>query len=143
MDRHDAAVRSRIMSRIRSRDTQPEMRLRRALWVAGLRGYRLKNRLPGRPDLVFNRHKTCVFIDGCFWHGCPQCAIKKPQSNIDYWWPKLKANSRRDRRARRALRQLGWAVIAVWEHDTVRDLESCVSRVRRALSGRRAPPTSA
>src|ERR1700741_2088208 len=73
MDVHDKATRSFNMSRIRSRDTKPELRLRQMLWARGLRGYRLHKKLPGKPDIVYSRAKVAIFIDGCFWHGCPKC----------------------------------------------------------------------
>lgn len=109
-------VRSRIMSRIRSRDTKPEMAVRRFLHSLGLR-YRLHNRaLPGAPDLVFPKHRTIVFVHGCFWHqhkGCVHSGI--PLSNRSYWGPKLKRTVQRDVEAQLALTADGWQVEVVWE----------------------------
>ena len=90
------AQRSYCMSRIRGRDTSPEVRLRKELWRRGLR-YRLSSKLPGKPDLVFPACQTAVFVDGCFWHRCPQ-HFTAPRSNADFWRRKVDANVERDRR---------------------------------------------
>lgn len=75
--------RSRCMSHVRGKDTKPELLLRRALWKKGLR-YRLFNKLPGRPDILFIRKRVAIFVDGCFWHGCPEHGTQ-PRSNADFW----------------------------------------------------------
>src|SRR5215210_2700488 len=86
--------RRRCMSRIRGRNTGPELALRTALWQAGLR-YRLRQRLPGKPDIVFIGSRVAVFVDGCFWHACPAHATK-PKGNAAFWSQKLAANVARD-----------------------------------------------
>lgn len=110
--------RSERMSRIRSRDTKPELVLRRGLHRLGLR-YRLDARdLPGRPDLVFPRHRAAVFVHGCFWHRHPGCSIATtPKSNTEFWMEKFARNMSRDDRAAQSLRALGWRVFTVWECD--------------------------
>jgi DNA mismatch endonuclease (patch repair protein) len=123
--------RSYCMSRIRGRDTGPEIVLRRALWALGLR-YRLANPLPGKPDLVFVRERVSVFVDGCFWHGCPDHGAR-PKTNKAFWHRKLSANLRRDRRVERQLRANGWRVIRVWEHEIRRDAEKAARRVYRRI----------
>lgn len=103
------------MSRIRGRDTKPEMLLRRGLHAAGLR-FRLHARdLPGRPDLVFPRFRAAVLVHGCFWHGhgCPMCRL--PATRPDFWARKLEGNRARDRRTGEALARSGWRVMIVWE----------------------------
>lgn len=103
------------MSRIRGRDTKPEMLLRRGLHAAGLR-FRLHARdLPGRPDLVFPRFRAAVLVHGCFWHGhgCPMCRL--PATRPDFWARKLEGNRARDRRTGEALVRSGWRVMIVWE----------------------------
>lgn len=126
--------RSGRMSRIRGRDTQPELALRRALHASGLR-YRLNVRdLPGKPDLVFPRWSTVVFVHGCFWHSHKGCRIANiPQSNTNYWLAKFAANKRRDARAVRALRRLGWRVMVVWECQlsTARRVQATAERVHK------------
>ncbi len=110
------AERSKRMSRIRGKDTKPELALRSALHGLGLR-YRLHDRsLPGEPDLVFRRRKTVVFVHGCFWHrhqGCPIATT--PKSNTDFWLEKFTRNVRRDADNRRALEATGWRVLIAWE----------------------------
>jgi DNA mismatch endonuclease, patch repair protein len=115
------------MSRIRARDTGPELTLRKALWALGLR-YRLANSLPGKPDLVFLRERVGVFIDGCFWHSCPIHGVK-PKSNRAFWSQKLRGNARRDLAVGRELRARGWKVIRVWEHDVRSDPSRVALRV--------------
>jgi DNA mismatch endonuclease, patch repair protein len=107
--------RSANMSRIRSKDTKPEMLVRKALYRLGLR-FRLHVRgLPGHPDIVLAKHRTVIQIKGCFWHGhaCPDGRL--PKSNQDYWVPKLMKNRQRDIANDRKLRRLGWSVRNLWE----------------------------
>lgn len=137
MDVHDKATRSFNMSRIRSRDTKPELLLRRLLWAAGLRGYRLHKNLPGKPDIVYSRAKVAVFVDGCFWHGCPSCGDgRSPSSNKLYWNAKRKMNQERDERRTRELESLGWTVLRLWEHQVTKDTESCADEIGRLLLGK-------
>ena|SRR5439155_1567178 len=127
------AKRSEVMSRIRSKNTQPELRVRKYLHAAGCR-YRLhSSRLPGKPDLVFVSKRICVFVHGCFWHGCPKCVdgLRKPKSNRSYWLPKIRRNKLRDKMNARRLRIAGWKVLIIWECEVsnVRKLE----RLRQAI----------
>jgi DNA mismatch endonuclease (patch repair protein) len=110
------AERSVRMSRIRGRDTRPELVLRRILHALGLR-YRLQGKgLPGTPDLVFPRHKVVVFVHGCFWHRHAGCKIAStPKSNTAFWTEKFAKNVARDARMASSLEQLGWRVLVVWE----------------------------
>ena len=108
--------RSEIMSRIRGKDTGPEMVIRKALFANGFR-YRLhvKN-LPGKPDIVLPKYNAVVIVDGCFWHGHKNCKFfRMPKSRIYFWRKKIDANRARDVKNRRKLRRLGWNVIQVWE----------------------------
>lgn len=121
------------MARIRSRHTTPEKLLRSALWRSGLR-YRLHMRTPvGRPDIVFVRQKIAIFIDGCFWHGCPRHYVR-PQTREDFWSNKLIENVTRDRRQTLELENQGWLVIRVWEHEVFENLQSIVSVVQKTLA---------
>ena len=133
VDTHDPATRSYNMSRIRSRDTVPELELRRALWSRGLRGYRLHVRMKGRPDIVFTRRKVAVFVDGCFWHGCRRCRRSAPSTNSEYWLQKIKRNRNRDVSTTRRLRRAGWVVLRFWEHEIERDVLSCAVKVHRRI----------
>jgi DNA mismatch endonuclease (patch repair protein) len=116
------------------RDTKPEVRVRSGLHRAGLRFRKnLMIRLPERsvrPDIVFTRAKLAVFIDGCFWHQCPEHG-NVPRTNVDYWVPKLRRNVERDRATDAALEVAGWHVIRAWEHEPV---EQTVERVLAAAA---------
>lgn len=115
-DNTDRITRSRVMSRIRGYDTNPEMTVRRFLHRAGLR-FRLHSKdLPGTPDIVLPRWNTVVLVHGCFWHRHSNChRAYMPKSNIRFWADKFAANIQRDRRKSRELKQLGWRVIVIWE----------------------------
>jgi DNA mismatch endonuclease, patch repair protein len=135
-DKLSAKRRSWNMSRIRSRDTNPERAVRRALSDLGYR-YRLHRRnLPGKPDIVLSKHRIAVFVHGCFWHqhgGCIDCS--KPKTNSRYWRPKLLANVQRDRKYRRRLRRLGWIPIVIWECQTQR-AQRLRARLKRKLNSK-------
>jgi DNA mismatch endonuclease (patch repair protein) len=121
----------------RRKDTKPELALRRALHGRGYR-YRKDYRLDlaggtrVRPDIAFTARKVAVFVDGCFWHGCPQHG-SRPAVNVWYWEPKLRRNAERDRAADAALAAAGWAVVRVWEHEPLEAAGLC----RVELSARR------
>jgi DNA mismatch endonuclease, patch repair protein len=106
--------------------------MRKALWAAGLR-YRLHLRTPyGRPDIVFPYKKVAVFIDGCFWHGCPLHYVR-PRSQEEFWATKLRQNIQRDRRQTGDLESAGWRVVRIWEHELADDIGAAVLVVRSAL----------
>lgn len=119
------------MSKIRGKDTGPELRLRKALWAAGLR-YRLKSALPGHPDMLFPGARVALFVDGCFWHGCPEHGVM-PKGNREFWAKKISGNLERDFRATTRLEADGWSVMRVWEHDIDADVDAVVARVAAAL----------
>lgn len=109
--------RSRQMARVRSKDTAPELALRRELHARGFR-FRLHRRdLPGRPDIVLPRHRLVVFVHGCFWHGCPNCdrGLRRPRNNAMFWAEKLEQNRLRDARNVADLEAAGWRVVTIWE----------------------------
>ncbi|OLR90296.1 very short patch repair endonuclease [Actinokineospora bangkokensis] len=129
------AVRGR-MSRQRARDTGVEVALRKALHALGLR-YRVHRKpLPGvrrEVDVVFGRARVAVFVDGCFWHGCPEHATW-PRNNAEFWRAKIEANRTRDRDTDRRFAESGWAVVRVWEHE---DPAVAAERVREVVARRR------
>ena len=134
--------RSWNMAQIRSRDTKPELTVRRLLHRAGYR-FRLRGRvLPGKPDVVLPRWKTVVFVHGCFWHQHARCIdCSKPATNSSYWLPKLARNVIRDRAVKRQLRRAGWKVAVVWECEC-KDPKRIVRRVDQATGRRqRTSPT--
>jgi DNA mismatch endonuclease Vsr len=135
-DRITPEQRSRNMSRIRSRDTKPELALRTELYKLGLR-YRLCRRdLPGAPDIAFSAQRVAVQVRGCFWHQHPGCGrAHVPRSNEHYWQPKLKRTIARDAANDTALKKLGWAVIELWECEllTEAQVEKAAQRISRRL----------
>jgi DNA mismatch endonuclease (patch repair protein) len=125
-------TRSRVMARIRSKDTKPEVALRAALWAAGLRGWRLHPKtVPGKPDVAFTRWRVAVFVDGRFWHGHPDFFTFGKSG--EYWDKKIARTQERDRLANEALASTGWTVLRFWDFEVEQDLESCVVAVARAL----------
>jgi len=115
-DKFTKDVRSGIMSKIRSKNTKPELTIRKILWSNGKR-YRVhSNSIFGRPDISVKKKKLAIFIDGCFWHGCKQCS-KTPQSNTRYWKMKFKRNIQRRKMIISRLTEEGWSVLQFWEHD--------------------------
>lgn len=106
--------------------------LRKALWASGLR-YRLHMKTAaGKPDIVFPRVKVAIFIDGCFWHGCPEHYVR-PRSGAAFWSDKLRENVIRDIRQTRKLEELGWRLFRVWEHEVFTELDELVARVKAGL----------
>lgn len=130
-------TRSRVMARIRSKNTKPELALRQALFAEGIRGWRCHNRqLLGKPDLAFSRWKVAVFVDGCFWHGHPD--FFTPGKSGEYWDKKIARTQERDRLANAALAAAGWRVLRFWDFEVEDDLDDCVERVTAALDDAKA-----
>jgi len=122
----DKATRSRVMAQIRKKWTSPERRLHGLLKAHKVR-HKMYPHLSGSPDaLVYPR--TLVFLDGCFWHGCPRCYVP-PKTRTDYWHPKIQGNRRRDRHTRKLLRAQGWTVVSFWEHQFRHDSDRCLARI--------------
>ena len=132
------AKRSEVMSRIRgagNKDT--ELRLIRIFRVNGIIGWRRHWPAFGKPDFVFPNLKLAVFVDGCFWHGCPRHFIK-PRGNAAFWRKKIAANKARDRLVARTLRKLGWEVLRIWEHELTKQNEVRLVKRLRTHLGRSA-----
>lgn len=124
--------RSDVMSRIRSTGNKgTELRLIQVFRTNSITGWRRKSGLPGKPDFVFPKQRLAVFVDGCFWHGCPKHATQ-PKTNAAFWRKKIARNRQRDRRVNYTLRKRGWAVVRVWEHALRRKAEA--GTVRRLVS---------
>jgi DNA mismatch endonuclease (patch repair protein) len=126
------AQRSYNMSQIRARDTKAELKLRRFLFRKGIKSYRLRYNLVGKPDLVFPKKKLAVFVDGCFWHKCPIHFIK-PETRADFWMRKIESNVERDREVNNTLTQSGWRVLRFWEHEIMEKPDEIVSLIASAL----------
>lgn len=115
-DVHSPEIRSKNMRAIRSKDTAPELLIRRALHASGLRYSLHRKNLPGTPDLVFRQYRSVVFIHGCFWHGHKGCRyFRLPQSRSEFWREKISRNTANDAAAVAALARIGWRVAVVWE----------------------------
>lgn len=129
--------RSYVMSRIRSSGNRStELRLLLLMKEERITGWRRRHRLIGRPDFVFPKERLAVFVDGCFWHGCPRCR-NTPATNEAYWSEKNERNRARDRLITRTLRGEGWCVLRIWEH-SLRRPASVLVRIQRALAAARA-----
>ena len=125
--------RSQVMAAVRSKGNRStELRMAELFQTNGLKGWRRHQPLPGKPDFVFRREKVAVFVDGCFWHGCPRC-YTAPSTRKAFWKAKLDDNRRRDRRVSRQLRAQGWRVVRVWECSLRKRPDASVRRVMRAL----------
>ena len=99
----------------KGKDTKPEMLVRRRLRNAGLAGYRLQWKAPGRPDVAWPGKRVCILVNGCFWHRCPHCNPSMPKTHLDYWVPKFRRNVERDAANLAALKAAGWRVHVIWE----------------------------
>ena len=122
--------RSFCMSQIRGKNTKPELMLRKTVWKLGLR-YRIHYSLLGRPDIVLVKKKIAVFVDGCFWHGCPVHGVK-PKTNRKFWEDKIRGNIVRDERNTTQLSNAGWIVLRFWEHQIKNDLITVSSIIVKA-----------
>ena len=115
-DVHSKETRSYNMSRIKGKDTKPEVLVRKYLFSKGLRFRKNDKRYPGHPDIVLPKYKTIIFVHGCFWHFHENCRYAvMPSSNVDFWKKKLNGNRLRDERKKKALTEMGWNVIVIWE----------------------------
>ena len=125
------------MSRVRGHGNKTtELRLIQVFRANGITGWRRGSKLPGKPDFVFPKLETAVFVDGCFWHGCPRHGTK-PKTNASFWRKKIQRNKARDRKVNRLLRAKGWKVARVWEHELRRRNEAKLIRRLSNLCPRR------
>jgi DNA mismatch endonuclease (patch repair protein) len=132
MDVHSPETRTYNMSRIKGKNTKPEIAIRKWLWSRGYR-YRLHVKgLPGKPDIVLTRLKTIVFVHGCYWHRHPGCKYAyEPKSRVEFWTAKFVNNIDRDKRNQEALIELGWHVVVIWECETKNTI--CLERLINEL----------
>jgi DNA mismatch endonuclease (patch repair protein) len=136
------AKRSEVMSKIRghgNKDT--ELALMKLFRRHRITGWRRHQDVFGKPDFLFRRNRLALFVDGCFWHGCPK-HCKTPAGNREFWKKKFAANMARDRRVNRELRKLGWRVMRIWEHDLDRRGRTVVRRVQAAILRNRQFPSA-
>ena len=130
VDRISREQRSKIMSAIRSKNTKPELTLRKLLWSKGLR-YRVHYG-EEKIDIAFPSKKIAIFVDGCFWHGCP-IHSHTPKSNEAYWVPKLQKNKTRDAAKNKRLEKKGWKVVRIWEHELT-DKDAVLTKIKKYAS---------
>lgn len=115
-DRVSPEIRSRVMAAVRSKNTKPELAIRRGLHALGFRYSLHARRLPGRPDIVLPKHGAVIFVNGCFWHGHEDCSFARiPATRSEYWQAKIDRNRERDSESRAALEALGWRHLTIWE----------------------------
>lgn len=134
MDIVDSATRSRMMAAIRGKNTGPEIVVRRYLHAHGYRFRIHRKDLPGKPDIVMPKLRTCIFVHGCFWHRHPDCKYAyTPKSRLDFWLPKFAKNVERDLAAQSALRALGWNVVIIWECET-KKIDSLRHKISEAFA---------
>ena len=132
-DIYEPKKRSEIMSRIRGRDTKPELIVRRIAHRLGFRFRLHRQDLPGCPDIVFPRHRAVIVVHGCFWHRHPGCKYASiPKTRESYWMNKFEDNIVRDRRNETALRELGWRVMVIWQCET-KNYETVADRIKSFL----------
>ncbi|KQC01714.1 very short patch repair endonuclease [Pedobacter sp. Hv1] len=120
--------RSKTMSKIRGKNSLPELLLRRALWAQHIRFRIHRKDLPGRPDLVIEKYKLVIFVDGDFWHGY-NWHLRKPKTNAAFWIPKIARNQQRDQFVNQQLQSMGFAVMRFWEHEVKENIAACVNQV--------------
>lgn len=135
MDVLTKSQRSFCMSQIKGKDTKPEITLRKSLWNLGYR-YRVRNKLPGKPDIIFPGLRAVIFVDGCFWHKCPE-HYQPPITRADFWDKKITGNVERDKKNNSLLKAEGWLVLRVWEHEVKQNLNDCLIRLCEKLSERK------
>jgi DNA mismatch endonuclease (patch repair protein) len=138
MDTVSPETRSRVMAQVRSqRNRSTEWRLRALLIQAGIRGWKLNPaEIQGKPDFAFCGQRVLVFVDGCYWHGCPRC-YRRPSSHTEYWDAKILKNRARDRKTAAQLKQDGWRVLRIWEHQLTA-VDSVLKKIRVALESNKS-----
>ena len=119
------------MSSNKAKNTKPELRLRKALYAEGIRGYRLNwKKAPGRPDIAFPGRKVSIFINGCYWHRCPHCELPLPKTNTEFWKEKFEKNIKRDKKKEKELLDLGWTVLVFWECNINTNIKDCINKIK-------------
>ena len=133
MDDLTPEQRHKSMSHIRSKDTKIEIKLRKALWHAGIRYRKNYKALPGKPDIAITKSRIAVFCDSAFWHGRDFEKRKKPGTNTEYWNKKISRNIERDKEVDIQLRSMDWKVLRFWDDEINRNLESCIKTIQEAI----------
>ncbi|MDX1699014.1 MAG: very short patch repair endonuclease [Melioribacteraceae bacterium] len=126
---------SRVMRANKAKNTKPEIKLRKALWHAGHKGYRLHSKdIPGRPDIIYGKHELAIFVNGCYWHRCDKCEPSFPRSNQHFWREKFRKNKERDKRKIDELEAQGWRTITIWECEIKKELSTCIRKISELMN---------
>ena len=131
MDNLDVATRSKVMASIKGKSNKTtERRFRAGLIKSGITGWVVHpQNIIGNPDFIFPNERIAIFVDGCFWHGCPRCKRSNPGTHRYFWKKKIKKNCQRDMKVKKELRKQGWIVVRYWEHDLKHELKKCISEI--------------
>lgn len=133
MDKLNQKQRSECMSRVKGKDTGLEKFFRKSVSASKIKGYRLNTNITGRPDLYFPKYRIAVFVDGCFWHGCPRCYIR-PETNKNFWADKVKKNMNRDKVVNAILHKDGTKVVRFWGHDVKKNPNQCAVKLKKIIA---------
>lgn len=133
MDKVSKEVRSKIMRAVHSNDTRMEEKFRKELFSRGVRFRKNVSDLPGKPDIAIKSKRVVIFLDSCFWHGCPE-HLRQPKSNKNYWDKKVKLNVERDHKINSEYRIRGWKLVRIWEHEIKDNPEKCINRIIEVLA---------
>ena len=138
---YTTADRSKRMANIKGENTKAEVLLRKALWAKGIRFRIHVKNVPGKPDILMNRYRLAIFVDGSFWHGF-QWQIKKTKlkSNTQFWIPKIERNMQRDRNNQKQLEEAGYTVMRFWDHDMIRSLPKCLNQISLYIESAKEKP---
>ncbi len=127
----------KCMKSNKSKDTSPELKVRKTLREVGYPGYRVNwKKAPGKPDICYPGRKVAILINGCFWHRCPKCNLPMPKHNADYWIPKLERNVQRDKDNIAKLESEGWTVVVLWECDLKKNYDGCIDEILSVLKNK-------
>jgi len=132
MDAFDKEKRSQIMRAVKSKGTRLEQRVFKALRKRGLKFRTNVANLPGKPDIAIKKYKIVIFLDSCFWHGCP-LHCRMPKSNVEYWQKKIERNKRRDALITENYKKMGWNVLRIWEHELKENFEKTIDKIERFI----------
>lgn len=132
MDNLTRSQRSKNMRNIRSKDTLMEIKIRSCIHRLGLRFRKNVLELPGKPDIVFPSYKVVVFLDSCFWHMCPY-HYNIPKTRRNYWFPKLIRNKEKAKEVNKKLKNEGWKIVRLWEHQVKNNFDKCITKIINAL----------
>lgn len=132
MDKVSKEIRSKTMRAVRSNNSKMEVAFRRLLFSKGIRYRKNVSDLPGKPDIAIKNKKLVIFLDSCFWHGCPQ-HLRRPQSNQDYWNRKVEINIERDQKINSEYKKLKWKILRFWEHEIKNNAGECINTLLKEL----------